>query len=168
MPRLLITGSRDWSDRRAIRWALLLRGPGTVVHGAARGADRIAGQIGAELGWPVEAHPADWRRGRGAGHLRNQAMVDLGADLCLAFPLPGSRGTWDCVRRANAADIPVVVWEGAVGRLWQVNRGDDVAGVVVHQGRVVDASVALEGAKGRPWPDLKAQLIAEGWHGRPV
>jgi hypothetical protein len=34
-------------------------------------------------------------------------MVDLGADLCLAFPMPRSRGTWDCVRRAKKAGIVV-------------------------------------------------------------
>ena len=35
-------------------------------------------------------------------------MVNAGADLCLAFPLGESRGTRDCVRRADAAGIPVL------------------------------------------------------------
>lgn len=43
-----------------------------------------------------------------AGLVRNQLMVDLGADICLAFPLPGSRGTWDCMGRAEAAGIKVI------------------------------------------------------------
>lgn len=36
-------------------------------------------------------------------------MVDLGADICLAFPTKSSIGTWDCVRRANAAGIRVII-----------------------------------------------------------
>jgi hypothetical protein len=55
-----------------------------------------------------EQHPADWNtHGKAAGPIRNQAMVDLGADLCLAFPRADSKGTWDCVRRAADAGIPV-------------------------------------------------------------
>lgn len=73
----------------------------------------------------AEPHPADWfrdcdencqhrprRRGErcpAAGPLRNQHTVDLGADKCIAAPTEGSRGTWDCVRRAKAAGIPVRV-----------------------------------------------------------
>lgn len=73
--RILVTGSRSWSDRAAIRRALeatLEQCAGdcfedvsevTVVHGAARGADRIAGEVAAELGYTVEDHPVtstDW------------------------------------------------------------------------------------------------------------
>jgi hypothetical protein len=47
----------------------------------------------------------------GAGGRRNQAMADAQprARLCLAFPTPSSRGTWDMVRRATAAGIEVEV-----------------------------------------------------------
>ncbi|MFE2994168.1 hypothetical protein ACFXG4_04040 [Nocardia sp. NPDC059246] len=71
----------------------------------------------------AEPHPADWNRHcdnncrhrprrpgercATAGPLRNQHMVDLGADECRGFPLPGSRGTYDCMRRAERAGIPV-------------------------------------------------------------
>lgn len=40
-----------------------------------------------------------------AGNLRNQNMVDKGADICLAYPLDGT-GTQDCMKRAAAAGIP--------------------------------------------------------------
>lgn len=100
-----------------------------VVHGAAPGADIIAGNVATQLGFDVESYPAKWERpcdqscyhpprmknGKPycpvAGHIRNQYMVDLGADVCLAFPMLGSRGTWDCVRRAKKAGIPVHVVE---------------------------------------------------------
>jgi hypothetical protein len=120
--RILITGSRDWIDRDAIRAALVQAGRTagvhpqgtTVVHGGARGADRIAGEIAREFGCTVEIHPADWDGlGKAAGHRRNAEMVNAGADVCLAFPLGESRGTRGCMQLAEAAGIPVVVHEGA-------------------------------------------------------
>lgn len=38
-------------------------------------------------------------------------MVDSGAEVCLAFPEDDSRGTWDCVRRAEKANILVKVYK---------------------------------------------------------
>lgn len=114
--RILITGSREWHDYTAVEYDLrhvaagLLPETVTVVHGAARGADTLAAMAAKHLGCAVEEHPADWdAHGKAAGHLRNQVMVDLGADVCLAFPTPSSRGTWDCVRRAERAGIPVSI-----------------------------------------------------------
>ena len=116
--RILVTGSRDWSDVNAVATALGYASTGwspssvTVVHGACpTGADAIADEWGTGFGFTVERHPADWSQGKKAGPLRNQAMVDLGADICLAFPLGESRGTRDCMKRASAAGIPVRVIE---------------------------------------------------------
>lgn len=56
-----------------------------------------------------EPHPANWRRfGRRAGYVRNELMVRLGADICLAFIRNGSAGTSMCLRLAQDADIRVV------------------------------------------------------------
>ncbi|AIS73736.1 hypothetical protein SEA_PANAMAXUS_61 [Mycobacterium phage Panamaxus] len=118
MRRVLVTGSRDWKDRttiwNALRQELEQFGSLVIVHGAARGADDIAdrwawgmAQAGYQV-WP-ESHPADWDGlGKAAGAIRNQKMVDLGADVVHAFPLAGSIGTWDCIGRAEGAGIPVV------------------------------------------------------------
>ncbi len=60
-----------------------------------------------------ERYPADFAKlGRKAGPIRNQQMVDAGANICLGFPGPGSRGTWDCLERAVNAGIPteIVSW----------------------------------------------------------
>ncbi len=105
--RVIVCGGRDYADKEAITAELSLLSPGTVVvHGGARGADAIAGEVAKALGLPVEAHPADWQRwGRGAGPRRNAEMLALGADLVLAFP--GGRGTEDMVRRARAVGVPV-------------------------------------------------------------
>ena len=37
--------------------------------------------------------------------------MSSGADRVYAFPMKGSRGTWDCVRRAEKAGIPVTVFD---------------------------------------------------------
>lgn len=114
--RILVTGSRAWSDRARLEWALgaaLVFRPIVIVHGACpTGADAMAAAWARRAGVEVEAWPADWsRHGRAAGPRRNQAMVNAGARHCLAFVLPSSRGTEDCVRRAEAAGIPVKRFE---------------------------------------------------------
>jgi hypothetical protein len=108
--RILITGSRTWTDREMVYNLLEAAnrkpGPHTLVHGGARGADTIAGQIAAEFGWTVEVHEADWGHdGRAAGVLRNNKMVNLGADLCLAFIMNNSPGASHCARLARMAGI---------------------------------------------------------------
>jgi hypothetical protein len=122
--RVIVTGSRYLPDVEPVVTALenILNGlaPGqtliVVTGGCRTGADAYASiwayRVARHLEWPVteETHPADWSRGKQAGPERNQRMVDLGADLCLAFPLGASRGTRDCMRRANAAGIPVKEW----------------------------------------------------------
>ena len=88
LPRALVCGSRRWTDRPLIERTLRAYGPALIVHGAARGADQIAGDVAEQLGWPVEAHPADWRRhGRSAGPRRNLAMLDTHPTLVIAFTL---------------------------------------------------------------------------------
>jgi hypothetical protein len=114
--RLLVTGSRTWTDIAAIERALALilaRHPEGVllVHGACpRGADAIVAAYAARTpGYQVEAHPADWRRcGRAAGHRRNAEMIALGADGCAAFIRGGSAGSTSAVRLARAAGI--LIW----------------------------------------------------------
>lgn len=115
-PRILVTGSRDWADETSIEvslrqaWADLGRHPHTVlVSGACpTGADAIAERIWASHGLPIERHPADWQKhGRAAGPIRNNHMVELGADLCLAFIKNNSRGATHTALIADRAEIPV-------------------------------------------------------------
>lgn len=119
--RILVTGSRDWTDENRVRRALLQVScthhhptPPTVVHGdCPTGADKIADDTAREFGWNVETHPPDWdEHGKAGGPIRNAEMVNLGADVCLAFPLEASRGTHNCIRLAHQAGIPVIVHNG--------------------------------------------------------
>lgn len=89
--RVLVCGSRDWTDYGMID--RVLNGfaqnsptPITVVHGAAKGADSLAGLWARNNGCTEEPHPADWRgQGKMAGPLRNKLMLDTGVDRVLAF-----------------------------------------------------------------------------------
>lgn len=123
--RIGVTISRDWDDFKAIEDALyaVCQGPGsllghtisfhkvTVVHGASQMDFAIAG-MAHMLGMGLEPHPADWvKHKRAAGPIRNQEMVDSGADVWLAFIKGGSPGATDCARRAEAAGIPVRRYE---------------------------------------------------------
>lgn len=110
--RVIVCGSRDWTDRNAIAERLAdLPGDTVVVHGAARGADRIAGQEAQKLGLLVEEHPADWNLHRKrAGFIRNEQMAKLGADLCLAFWDGRSRGTAMMVDLAEKHGIPLELY----------------------------------------------------------
>lgn len=130
MSRLLITGSRahQWTSYDSHALLIAVReilekthDLPVLVHGGATGADTEAALAGQRLlNLPIEVHRADWSKyGRAAGPIRNKAMVNLGADLCLAFPDhpkgQGSKGAWNCIDLAHQASIPVyVVWNRCI------------------------------------------------------
>jgi len=109
--RVIICGSRGWTDRKRIEDRLFRLPPDAViVHGAARGVDRIAHQEAEKAGFIIEAHPAEWDRyGKAAGLIRNKEMAQLGADLCICFWDGKSRGTLDMMEQAAACGIPIEV-----------------------------------------------------------
>lgn len=112
--RILVCGSRDWSEREPIRNYLASQdGNHTLIHGAARGADSIAGEVAAALGWEVLPFPAEWERyGRAAGPRRNRAMLAARPDIVVAFhdSLDASRGTKDMLRQARRSGVPCSVF----------------------------------------------------------
>ena len=109
--RVIVCGSRRWNDRDRIASRLVdLPTNSIVVHGNAKGADRIAHQEAQKLGLLVEPHPADWGRyGKTAGPIRNKEMADLGATLCIAFWDGQSAGTRNMIEQAKQRGIPVEV-----------------------------------------------------------
>jgi hypothetical protein len=112
--RLLVTGGRSFSDREflfATLDALHAQHHFTLlIHGDAKGTDRLAGEWAAERGVAVSARPADWRRyGRGAGMVRNRQMLDEKPDLVVAFP--GGPGTKNMAEIARRAGVRVMVME---------------------------------------------------------
>lgn len=72
------------------------------------GVDLIAAVLAHDWGWTVEEYPPEIVNGRILGPGRNRAMcaAEPRADEVVAFPGPGSRGTWDCLRWAVRYGIP--------------------------------------------------------------
>jgi hypothetical protein len=121
--RVIVCGSRDWTDREQIANRLFDLPPGsTIVHGAAKGADSIAHQEAEKLGHIVEPHRYQPFIGpdvspKRAPLVRNEHMASLGADLCIAFWDGRSTGTSDMVDRAEAHGIELdLVVDGAPTR----------------------------------------------------
>lgn len=128
--RVIVCGGRDYADRDKVRFVLAVwpvhdlhldkghvgirwdlrdaaeAGTLTIVHGEARGADRLADDVARDLGYRVESYRADWSQGRAAGPIRNKQMLAEGADLVVAFP--GGKGTAHMVRIAREAGVPVL------------------------------------------------------------
>jgi hypothetical protein len=92
--------------------------PILIKHGAARGADRLAGVIARGMGLPVQEFPAHWDTAiprHLAGHQRNQRMLDDGADLVVGFKdgfnfRLDRGGTEDMIRRAVLAGVPTCLY----------------------------------------------------------
>ena len=135
MLRVLICGGRHYADFERIKATLVeLGGKETisvVIHGAADGADCLGALAAQELGIPLIAVPADWRKhGNAAGPIRNQQMIDEHSpNLVLAFPDPQSKGTWDMVRRAKKDEIEVRIIQGKEGQVITRYGGSEVVGL---------------------------------------
>ena len=105
-------GDRLWTDRDVIERRLKRLPSGTIIlHGDARGADRLAGEIAQNLGFEVKTARAEWDRGKSAGILRNRLMLDQNPSLVIAFHnnIAASKGTGDCVREARRRGITVEI-----------------------------------------------------------
>lgn len=129
-PRAIFCGSREWGGGFGpIRRAIESLPKGTiVVHGGARGADRMAGGVAVKMGLPVEIHEPLWNEeGKAAGYRRNERMLGLpNVREVHAFrrAKPGeSRGTDHMVGIAReAGDVALVVY-GEDGRVLERRQG---------------------------------------------
>jgi hypothetical protein len=113
MARVLVCGGREFADKGRVFTVLdyyreASEGFTVVIHGAARGADSLAGEWAAARGISVEEYPANWERdGRAAGPIRNAQMLREGKPtVVVAFP--GGRGTADMIAQAKRAGVPVL------------------------------------------------------------
>lgn len=123
--RVLVCGGRDYDDKNIVYRVLydfcdkhgLWTEPDeygnrlptglVIIHGGAKGADRLA-DAWAVVNWvPFEEYKADWDKYRkAAGPIRNQEMLDTGIDVVIAFP--GGKGTEHMKRIARARGVEVI------------------------------------------------------------
>jgi hypothetical protein len=98
-----------------------------VIEGGARGADAICNLVAKSFELEVQSVLADWTRyGRGAGPIRNKAMLDLRPDYVLAFndDLPSSRGTRNMVEQCLKAGLSVTLYNTHGDRKHLTDLGD--------------------------------------------
>lgn len=136
--RILASGSRNYKDYDTVYSVLRLITAGlsrrlstsrfTLVHGHAPGLDTLAALAACQMGWSTDPFPADWdecgwdcpptkhrKTAYGneycplAGGRRNQKMCESHISLGVFFPLGKSFGTYDCLERAQAARISVLL-----------------------------------------------------------
>lgn len=115
--KVLVTGSREFIDYHIIYtaldelWKTKPASGMIVIHGSARGADKIADTWAvARPDVSVVRVPADWDNDNwGAGPTRNRRMLELGPDLVLAFYQKGAanKGTTNMVNQAKAVGLPI-------------------------------------------------------------
>lgn len=98
-----------------------------IIHGNARGADKMGESYAKSRNIPYKAYPAPWNDIKGkpdreigvqhsgtrywklAGHHRNQQMADIG-DHLVVFWNGESTGSWDMINRANKAGLQVHIF----------------------------------------------------------
>jgi hypothetical protein len=119
---VLVTGSRNHDPIKVAdhicEWvrnnAILPSDRIILSHGGAKGADKGAA-IACERNpsWGEFRLPALWSiEGKWAGPVRNTELLGLlRPGRVLAYPLEGSVGTWDMIRKAQFQKIPVVIFE---------------------------------------------------------
>jgi hypothetical protein len=114
--RVLVCGGRDYDDRerlfrvldKALRAATLAGKSFVLVHGNARGADKLSHEWAtARQINDVRVYEADWEtHKRSAGHIRNQKMLtESQPHVIIAFE--GGKGTAHMVSIGKKAGVPV-------------------------------------------------------------
>lgn len=79
-----------------------------VVSGGARGADRLGEEYADKNLIPMKIFLADWKLGRGAGHMKNWEMAQYGEAL-IALWDGQSRGTCNMIYEATKKGLKVYV-----------------------------------------------------------
>ena len=114
-PLVIVAGggrALDWPLDRiaaALVQATASRSVALLLHGGARGADRLIEHAARSLSWPVEVIAAEWGRyGRAAGPLRNGLLLRRALEVAtpakasvLVVAFPGAAGTASLVRQAR-------------------------------------------------------------------
>jgi len=137
--RVLVTGSKGWDDRRSIsaslKRALKFLGKedpeqATLIHGAERGAEKLASTIALREGFIIESHPAErWRHSpecpaedpgdggcwqgrnscRRATQRRNREVLSSDGDILLAFIEDGDPGPSAMLREWTSEGLPAIL-----------------------------------------------------------
>ena len=115
--KVIYCGGRTYADYKRVSEVIATMNPSHIVHGAAKGADSLAGRYAREHSIKCTAYPAQWRKkdprtGRTftdirAGIDRNKQMLHAAKpDYVVAFP--GGTGTRHMADYARANGYRVI------------------------------------------------------------
>ena len=107
--RVIVTGSRNWSNTLALDRVLRELHPEVIIHGGALGADSQAHRYARAKGIIAIVHFPDYdKHGRRAPLERNIAMLEAypGA-VVVACPLPEGTGTQHTMREAKKRGMTI-------------------------------------------------------------
>jgi len=115
--KVLVCGGRDYSNRerlfgvldKALRAATLAERSFVLIHGNARGADKLSHEWATSRQVDdVRVYPADWdKHKKAAGPIRNNLMLTSESpDVIIAFK--GGNGTAHMMSIGRKAGVPVV------------------------------------------------------------
>ena len=120
---VLVSGSREWTNHAVVHERLRRYPAGTIlIHGDARGLDRMAAMVGRKLGFNIHSVPYFGDLGLDGGHERNRCMFGgllnfrrFGFQIFVeAFPLKPTGGTRRMIALVETyntrAPLPVPLW----------------------------------------------------------
>jgi hypothetical protein len=110
---VLVCGGRDYNNWPRLRWVLSnihqQRPITRLIHGNARGTDKLAGKWAKIKGVMCKAYDARWKElGRSAGHIRNAEMLKKEPRIHRVIAFPGGPGTQNMCMQAKAKGIKVI------------------------------------------------------------
>lgn len=106
--KVLVCGGRTYDNANVVNSVLdsLVPDAKIVIHGGASGADSLAADWARSRGIQVCECKANWDYySKGAGPIRNSAMLLLKPDLVIAFP--GGSGTVDMLNKAQRSGVHI-------------------------------------------------------------
>ena len=113
--RVGIVGSRTFPQLKLVEWFVRdLPGAVNVISGGAKGVDAYATECAKARGLPVRVHAPNLDGCKERHEYsqryyeRNQRIVD-DCDLLVAFTEKDYGGTWDTIKRARVAGVPVKI-----------------------------------------------------------
>lgn len=113
--KCVIAGSRNISDYKYIdqaftscSWSDKIT---EIVSGAARGVDALGEELAEKKGLELSKFPADWSKGKKAGHLRNKDMAKY-TDIAIVIMINGgSKGSLNMIDQMRKLKKPCLVFE---------------------------------------------------------
>ena len=108
--KVIIAGGREFNNYELLREICdgLIPINSEIVSGGARGTDKLGEIYSKEKDYILKVFPADWSKGKGAGHIRNRQMAEYG-DMLIAFWDGESKGTLNMINTAKKLELIVHV-----------------------------------------------------------